>query len=140
MGITDLLGKKQEDAVVFFKQHLNEYADKYNQNALIKKIVEFSKRAGISLIYQVLLIYHGLLNDEVPTSYKLLAIAALGYFISPFDLVPDIIPGGMLDDGSIIAFALAPMYTSLNQQTKADAKRQLHEWFGDYDEADLPVL
>lgn len=43
-------------------------------------------------------------DSRVPNRYKLLAIAALLYFINPFDAIPDWIPGvGYIDDAGALA-------------------------------------
>src|SRR5437870_10533880 len=48
---------------------------------------------------------YGYLTDpRVPHRYKLLAVATLLYFISPFDAIPDWIPGaGYIDDAGALA-------------------------------------
>ncbi|HYV57518.1 MAG TPA: YkvA family protein [Candidatus Nitrosopolaris sp.] len=53
---------------------------------------------------------YGYVTDpRVPRRYKLLAVAALLYFINPFDAIPDWIPGvGYLDDvGALAALVMA---------------------------------
>jgi len=53
---------------------------------------------------------YGYLTDpRVPHRYKLLAVATLLYFISPFDAIPDWIPGaGYIDDvGALTAFVMS---------------------------------
>lgn len=43
----------------------------------------------------------------IPRKTILMAIAAAIYFLNPFDMVPDFIPGvGYLDDATVIAFVL----------------------------------
>jgi len=48
---------------------------------------------------------YGYVGDpRVPKRYKILAVAALLYFISPFDAIPDWIPGaGYIDDAGALA-------------------------------------
>jgi len=44
---------------------------------------------------------------EVPWKTIIYAIAAIVYFVNPFDVMPDFIPGaGFLDDAGIIAFVV----------------------------------
>jgi uncharacterized membrane protein YkvA (DUF1232 family) len=53
---------------------------------------------------------YGYVTDpRVPHRYKLLAVATLLYFISPFDAIPDWIPGaGYIDDvGALTAFVVS---------------------------------
>jgi uncharacterized membrane protein YkvA (DUF1232 family) len=45
---------------------------------------------------------------EVPRATLLLCVAALIYFVNPFDAIPDILPAtGLLDDVTVIGFVLA---------------------------------
>lgn len=45
---------------------------------------------------------------EVPRTTLLLCVAALIYFVNPFDAIPDILPAtGLLDDVTVIGFVLA---------------------------------
>lgn len=47
------------------------------------------------------------LNDtEVPLMTKGIAVAAILYFLNPFDVVPDFAPGGLVDDAAVIFAAL----------------------------------
>jgi uncharacterized membrane protein YkvA (DUF1232 family) len=44
----------------------------------------------------------------VPWQTIVLAIAAVVYFVNPFDLIPDLIPViGYLDDATIVGFVIA---------------------------------
>lgn len=129
--------RKSSEVIKYFNDRLQEYSTKYSVPSLLEKIGKFAKKAGVGFIYKALLLYYGLLNEEVPKSKKLLAVAALGYFISPVDIVPDFIPGGLFDDGTILSFALASIYSSLNTKTKNQAKNRLREWFGEESIRDL---
>lgn len=45
-----------------------------------------------------------------------LAVAAILYFVSPIDLVPDAIPGaGLMDDATVFAFVLARLQLELDR-------------------------
>ena len=45
---------------------------------------------------------------QVPWQTMVLAVAALLYFVNPFDVVPDVIPlFGFLDDATVIGFVIA---------------------------------
>ncbi|MGI6406091.1 MAG: YkvA family protein [Syntrophaceticus sp.] len=45
-------------------------------------------------------------DPNVPQEAKYTAIAALLYFVSPIDLISDILPGGYVDDGVVLALAV----------------------------------
>lgn len=62
-------------------------------------------------------------DPHVPLLYKLIPVAALLYFISPIDLIPDLIIGpGQLDDAAVILFALS-LFLRLVPQERVEAAR-----------------
>ncbi|MPN58554.1 hypothetical protein SDC9_206260 [bioreactor metagenome] len=71
---------------------------------------------------------------------KLTILGALGYFISPIDFFPDMLPGGYADDIAIIIGALLTVAIHVNDVARNLAREKLHNWFGNYDEADLHEL
>ena len=46
---------------------------------------------------------------NVPTKSIVLGLAAVLYFISPLDLIPDFLPGGFLDDLAVLTLVLASL-------------------------------
>ncbi len=53
---------------------------------------------------------------EVNAGSIALAVAAILYFVSPIDLVPDAIPGaGLVDDATVFAFVLARLQIELER-------------------------
>lgn len=97
------------------------------------KIASVAKKAGASTVYYALLIYYALMSDKVPTSKKVIAIAALGYFIAPVDFIPDFILMGLLDDGSVLLFAINQILPYITDDVKAKALAKLNDWFGETD-------
>lgn len=56
---------------------------------------------------------------EIPLGTIISVISALGYVLSPFDLLPDIIPGvGFADDAAVIAFCLKMVGDDLDDYKK----------------------
>lgn len=68
-----------------FTSNLQKYADLYNPNELFDKIKKVARKAGVNIIYVVLLLYYSTLDKELPVKDRLMVIAALGYFILPLD-------------------------------------------------------
>lgn len=103
----------------------------YSEEKLWTKLKRYGKKAGAAVIYTVLLLYFTLQNPEVPAKTKATIIGALGYFILPLDLIPDIAAGfGFTDDLGVLGIALLQAAMYINEDIKAKAKAKLAEWFG----------
>lgn len=126
-GIGDFIGK----VVGFFNGKINEFKEKYNSSDLMGKISAVAKKVGASTVYHVLLLYYALTSDKVPTSKKIIIMAALGYFIAPVDFIPDFVLMGLLDDSSVLLFALKQIQPYISDDVKAKALAKLRDWFGE---------
>ena len=63
---------------------------------------------------------------------KAVIIGALGYLISPLDVVPDAIPiAGLGDDLTVLLYALGKVWTSVDEEMKGKARGKLSKWFDD---------
>ena len=83
------------------------YRDRFSNNGFIEKISRIAKRAGIKLVYVALILYYTLESDKVSVKDKAIIIGALGYLISPLDVVPDAIPiAGLGDDLAVLLYVL----------------------------------
>lgn len=121
----------------FFTSNLTKYSKYFNVNSLFEKIGSFAKKAGVTAIYNALLLYYSSMDKNMPTQDRVIILAALGYFILPVDLIPDLIPGGLVDDGAALSWAVKKVWNNVSDQTKAQAKRRLTQWFGTIKESDL---
>lgn len=91
----------------------------------------------MKVIYYVLILYYSLKSDKVSAKEKALIIGALGYFILPVDLVPDLIPGvGFADDAAALLVVIRSL-TCVDFEIKNQARHKLHEWFSDYNESEI---
>ncbi len=81
-----------------FTNNLPKYAGYYNSTALFDKIKQWARKAGVKLVYIVMLLYYSTMDKELPAKDQLMVLAALGYFILPINLIPDALPGGFVDD------------------------------------------
>jgi uncharacterized membrane protein YkvA (DUF1232 family) len=82
--------------------------------------------SSIPFIDEVVAAYYAMLDPTTPTSARLTLIAALAYFVTPFDFVPDIILGvGFLDDASVLAAAIAAVSGSIKPEHREAARRAL---------------
>lgn len=114
------------------------YSKEYDQHKLIAKIKKSALKGGKKLIYAVLLLYYTLQKDNVPIKAKAVIIGALGYFITPFDFIPDLLPIiGYTDDFGALMMALATVSIYIDQEVKEKARGQLTTWFGEVDDKDI---
>ena len=101
------------------------------------KISRFAKKAGLNTTYYVLLLYQMIISGKTPLKYKAIVIGALGYFICPIDLIPDIMIGtGFLDDASILMFALSTISDCITPEVRMDARNKLHQIF-EFEDSEL---
>lgn len=121
--------------VEYFESKMAEFKEAYNPAKLMDKIKASAKKGGAKVVYYVLILYYALTKGNIPLKDRILVIAALGYFISPFDFIPDFLMAGLLDDMSILAFVASRVSSSIDDDVKKMAKDKLKEWFGD-DEID----
>ncbi|WP_319371200.1 YkvA family protein [uncultured Ilyobacter sp.] len=113
------------------------YDKQYSDSKFWEKIGKFAKKAGISVIYAGILLFEVLKKPEISSKDKAIIIGALGYFITPLDLIPDMIPGGFVDDLAALLFALRRVKSNIDDETRIKAKERLKQWFSNFDEKDL---
>lgn len=122
-------------------EELTKYEKHYSEESLADKIAKVAKQAGIKVIYAALLLYYVLKNPLTPKGDRNKILGALGYFILPFDLIPDWIPvAGFADDLAALTWALFAVSKNITPEVKAQAKAKLRDWFGNYDETELDDL
>jgi uncharacterized membrane protein YkvA (DUF1232 family) len=72
-----------------------------------------------------------MLDPATPTSARLTLVAALAYFVAPFDFVPDVLVGiGFFDDASVLLAAIAAVRGSIRKEHREAARRALAEGAG----------
>ena len=106
------------------------YANKFSQSEFAEKISRIAKRAGSKLVYAALILYYTLQSDKVSKADKAIIIGALGYMISPLDVIPDAIPiAGLTDDLAVLLYVLKKVWTGIDPEIIAKAKERLSKWF-----------
>jgi uncharacterized membrane protein YkvA (DUF1232 family) len=67
-------------------------------------------------------------DPATPTRVRLTLMAALGYFVLPFDAVPDFLPlFGFTDDAAVIAAAIAAVASAIKPEHRAKARKLLEK-------------
>jgi uncharacterized membrane protein YkvA (DUF1232 family) len=119
----------------------NQYVKEYNEETLFKKIIKLGKKIGLKLIYYVLILFYILQEPTVPAKIKAVITGALGYFIFPFDIFPDSMPGiGYVDDMATITAALAMSLLYVTPEIKQKAKNKLKDIFGEDIDKELALI
>ena len=106
------------------------YANKFSKREFVEKIARIAKSAGAKLVYAALILYYTLQSPKVSATNKAMIIGALGYLISPLDVVPDAIPiAGLADDLGVLVFVLKKVWTDVDPEIQVKAKKRLSKWF-----------
>ena len=120
---------------------LTSYEKNFSFSGLMSKIKETAKKAGLKAIYMALLLYYALESPTISVMDKAIIYGALGYFITPIDIVPDILPLiGLSDDIAVLAWAFSRVKHNVTDLTREKAKTKLKIWFGDFDEREIDSL
>lgn len=107
-----------------------QYKDKFTRKSFTEKISRIAKRAGAKLVYAALILYYTLESDKVSIKDKAVILGALGYLISPLDVMPDAIPiAGLADDLAVLIYVLKRVWGNVSEEVKAKAKIKLSQWF-----------
>lgn len=94
-------------------------AQKILRKALkVASFIPFAREA-IAMVY-------ALQDPDVPLQKKATIGAALLYFLSPLDLIPDFLPGGYLDDAAVIMAAFKNVKDIITDEHLARADALLH--------------
>jgi len=126
-GLVKMVQNEEE-----FEKNLEAASKNFSDEKFWDKLKKFGKKAGSSVVYAVLLLYFTLQKPEVPVKAKTIIIGALGYFILPFDLIPDVAVGvGYTDDLGALGVALFQVAIYIDDDIKNRAKEKLKDWFGD---------
>ena len=111
------------------------YGEKFSKRDFAEKISRIAKRAGAKLVYAALILYYTLQSD------KAIIIGALGYMISPLDVIPDAIPiAGLTDDLAVLLFVLKKVWTGIDPEIVTQAKKKLSRWFDEDEIAEIGDL
>ena len=117
------------------------YANKFSQSEFVEKISKIAKRAGAKLVYAALILFYTLQSDKVSAKNKALIIGALGYLISPLDVVPDAIPiVGLSDDLGVLIYVLKTVWTDIDPSITERAKERLSKWFDEDEISEIDNL
>ena len=117
------------------------YSNKFSPGEFVAKISRIAKRAGAKLVYVALILYYSLKSDKVSKADKAIIIGALGYMISPLDVIPDAIPiAGLTDDLAVLLYVLKKVWTGIDPEIVDQARSKLSKWFDEEEIAEIQNL
>jgi uncharacterized membrane protein YkvA (DUF1232 family) len=114
---------------------LAKYEKHFSTSVLFEKLKKVARKAGLKTIYAVLLLFYTLIDGKVSIKDKSIILGALGYFIFPLDLLPDMmLPVGYVDDLTMLFYAIGKIRSCITPEIKEQAKNKLREYFNVADE------
>ena len=114
---------------IITEERLQKYQGHYSEEKLWPKMKKFAARLGGKATYYVLVLYYVLQSPDVPLSNKTIILGALGYFILPLDMIPDLIPAlGFTDDIAALTLAYKAIQSSITPEITALAEAKVKEW------------
>ena len=117
------------------------YSDKFSSGDFVDKIQRIAKRAGSKLVYGSLLLYYTVQSDKVSRKDKAIIIGALGYLISPLDVMPDAIPiVGLADDMAVLVYVLKKVWSLVSDEAREKAKNKMLQWFDEDEMKDVDTI
>src|SRR5262245_66281914 len=113
-------GSIDECSLLITGDIINHMAKNLNESRKARGIL----RNGLTLIPNLLKLLIRLFKDSrVPVTEKVFVIGAIVYFLSPLDLLPDMIPFlGQVDDLYLIPLTILPLF---NRQTYSVLRENL---------------
>jgi|APHig6443717497_1056834.scaffolds.fasta_scaffold24455_1 uncharacterized membrane protein YkvA (DUF1232 family) len=108
----------------------SEYNSEFSERGFWSKLKKYAKNIGKDAVEHILILYYSIHDEAVPAKAKAIIIGALGYFISPIDIIPDIVPVfGYTDDISVLSAAVAAIALYVSKETKEKAGEKVRDWF-----------
>jgi len=108
----------------------NEFSAEYSDSNFWAKVKGYARSAGEGVLEPALKMYHAALDSDTPAWARATIIGSLGYFISPVDAIPDIVPVvGYADDLGVLVAALATTAAHIKDEHVKKAKETLAQWF-----------
>ena len=85
----------------------------------------------IPLIGRTVAAYYCARDPKTPLPARVALFGALGYFIMPFDVIPDFLPGiGHLDDAAVMLLAIRLVAHRITPEHRDRARVRIDQWVG----------
>lgn len=110
--------------------------DRRREERVRRNFWRTAKRAAryVPFMEELVAAYYCALDTNTPTRVRGMLLAALAYFILPFDIVPDFLLGlGFTDDVTVLVAALSAVRSHITPAHRLAARRALEADFPDDD-------
>ena len=108
--------------------NIERYGDHYSDSGLTSKLRKVAKKLGGKALEAVLTLYYVLRSPSVSTADKAKIYGVLGYFILPFDIVPDLLPMiGYADDISALFWVVNVVWKNITPDVRDQARAKAAE-------------
>jgi uncharacterized membrane protein YkvA (DUF1232 family) len=111
-----------------YRENQEKYAKQYSEKGFLRKLPKLAKKGGIKAVVFANVLYYTLKSPTTPWSARVSILGALGYFVSPLDLIPDFVPVmGFADDIVVLELAVGQTNNMLrNYVTPAILKQAVN--------------
>ena len=99
-----------------------KYYNYYSNSKIKDKLAKIIKLVSAKAFRQILTLVVMLKSKDVPAWVKVSIVGVLGYLICPFDLIPDFVPGGLVEDLAAISILLSEIsiFATNNIESEVD--------------------
>ena len=112
-----------------------QYQQHYTEPKFWDKLRDVATKAGREVVERALQLFYAAQSSTMTMKERAVVFGALGYFILPFDVVPDVLLGiGFADDLSVLMLAYTTISRHITPQVKAKAAAKADTWFGEQPE------
>lgn len=111
----------------------------YSDESFWEKLKKYAIVAGREVVETALKLYYCMQDADTPRWAKTVIGGALLYFVMPLDSVPDLLPGGYVDDLGALSGAVLTVATHIKDEHVAKAKAKMVQWFGAQPEEEITV-
>ena len=107
-----------------------KYQKRYSPEQFWEKVRRYAKTAGKNVVETALQLYYAAESSQTPVAAKSVIYGALAYFISPIDIIPDLLPGlGYTDDLTVLLAAIGIVAANITPAIKEQARVKASDWF-----------
>ena len=104
------------------------YKGEYSDSGILDKISSIIGKISNKTLRQIITLYLMLQNDKVPTWAKVAIVGTLGYLICPIDLLPDFLPGGLVDDIAAVSALCAEVAIYKTREIEQEVNEMMNDF------------